>query len=433
MKDQIWNDLDTLAKYKNSKTPQDVVDRVLSYVDKGYISEADADAIGKFGSKVDQKVIDRLDSTINLNVPEQPKAEDKSFLTSVSEAVYPRLTDVPGEGSKTAALALDLMSLPGRIGSGIIESGQDVIQGEWPTPLENLKRTTAAREKQVIPSWLPQSVKDFGNKEVYDDATIFDIVKGGSNLTEDIQRNPFTIVPGVGRIGAALPSKFGQFMLERTPAIVQGAGRVAAEGAVVPAMMSVDRASKGIETTPQNIKDEAIFGGLLGLYPGAKQFARAEVDKSMGKKIIDNLNYGRTTPNPIVSENLVAEQTFRDNLKKYTSQYFDDNLSTVQNIKNIRENLYRIPEQNLGISKTNLENLFKSYNSKSPGMLPDLKDIGATVATGGTALPAVLARKVVQSPETIYARTSESAINPITLGRALYQTRADATRTQNNK
>lgn len=284
----------------------------------------------------------------------QPETYDKT-----AQVLFPRTskTDpiIDPAKQQLASLGLDLLSLPGRVSmSGprtYRQTSQDIISG-----------------KPVI-----ESIKDIPRKIVENVSFIETPSEKGalttaSNIVEDIGRNPATIIPGPGRIGgtiAKIAPKLTLVARESVPAMVQGLGRVLAEGGTQVGIGESNRLAEGRDLGEGTPLEYGLEGGLglgLGLVPGLRSWAKESAEKSAGKGINYKDYIMGGTPQSAEKSALGA----RDLMKNWMGKFYNPEKSIQDNAQVFVDLVEYNPNFSDLKNSDAVKSFFKSVNEQLP-------------------------------------------------------------------
>ena len=177
-----------------------------------------------------------------------------------------------------------------------------------------------------------------------------------SNVAEDIARHPATVIPGPGRVGGVVAKIAPELTLaakEAVPAIVQGLGRVGAEGATQIGIGEVGRMSKGEESTTGDRILEGTLGTALGVVPGLRSWGKTASDKAVGDVLAYKASVSGKVPEKPLEETLRMTQE----IKSQMGEFYNPNKSFIDNLRTFDDLVKFYPEFAKQIPKEALETL----------------------------------------------------------------------------
>ena len=227
------------------------------------------------------------------------------------------------------SLGLDLVSLPGRHLASLSKAEKETIQ-------DVVKGGSIIDALLNVPERYVESFGMTRNEPKLDD----NLLDKGFNFFNDMARHPASIIPGPGRLGS-VGSKLVEAVRpgtmlaarEAIPAALQGLGRLAAESGTQVAIGEADRIAAGKdfgEGTGVEYGLEAGLGGLTGIIPGIRSFAKESVAKDIGN--VYNYNLGVMGADALPTR-LQAEQKLEQLLDNLIQQ------SNHPNIKQMTQNV----------------------------------------------------------------------------------------------
>lgn len=214
----------------------------------------------------------------------------KEIIEDEESAVFPRTSKLDEDGlskQRSASVGLDLLSLPGRTTMAVPRTVRDVLVDSYNTNPEKGYFENVGEILTTIPSRFSD------NLAMTETPSEKGFVKTAINVGEDAARHPATVIPGPGRIGTAIAKFAPELTLaarEFVPSVVQGIGRVGAEGATQIGIGEAQRASQDKETTAGDLLLEGTVGSVTGLIPGLRSWGKGKSDQTVGDIITEHKN-----------------------------------------------------------------------------------------------------------------------------------------------
>lgn len=395
------DDINKLTSVGGGNIDNETKSRLKDYVSKGYVSKEDIDSLANSGINVSSDLVKRVISGESKMQKNQSPLSDyprKEIVEDTESAIFPRtskLEEVGPSKQRSASVGFDLLSLPGRTTMAVPRTVRELVVDSYNT---NPEKGYLENLREVL-STVPSKFSD--NLAMTETPSEKGFVKTAINVGEDIARHPATIIPGPGRIGGAIAKFAPELTLaarETVPAIVQGLGRVGAEGATQIGIGEVQRASTGEESSVGDILLEGTVGSATGLIPGLRSWGRGKADRTVGDIITQHKNLMGGELRGFSSDvgPIQNAEEMKGMLKEVMGGFYKPELSLTQNL-----NVYKmLAEKNPLFAKD------KDYAKPIIDVIENgLKDTRQTLGIGDL----IVSKLPIVGPAYIGGKTAEHA------------------------